>query len=450
MMSTKKGSLTVFLALAMMVFLTFCLVLTEGVRFYYVRAKAEQAMDLAEFSVLAEYQYELLSRYGVFFLDLDYEQGEEHTAVLEQRLNNYLSKNAEEVVTTGLTARDFRRATDQAGLPFVKQAVEYKKVKSGYKVLAELTGFSQGLGESVDLGEVLEENSQGASSILQGYVDEEGKPLFSISLPNVSFPSVSALTEAVFGSTAMLSDKSVNLQERLLKRTLKVGSGTREESSFLDIQLFHSYLFEHFYHYGAGDKNVWRNALEYQLEYIIAGKENDRKNLENIMWRIFLMRAGGNYLLYHSDAKELAKAEAEAAALVGITGNAALIQMVREVLLISRAIEAGMKETKSIFAGESVPLYQNGTQAGIFMGYEQYLLLFLNTTNQKEKVYRTMDLVELEVREKSGYENLCLDHCTDSFFVEWKWQTETILKNLPFVESETFENTIRRTIFYER
>ena len=113
---------------------------------------------------------------------------------------------------------------------------------------------------------------------------------FSISLPNVSFPSVSALTEAVFGSTAMLSDKSVNLQERLLKRTLKVGSGTREESSFLDIQLFHSYLFEHFYHYGAEDKNVWRNALEYQLEYIIAGKENDRKNL-HIQKTAFFFRA---------------------------------------------------------------------------------------------------------------------------------------------------------------
>ena len=450
MTGSKSGSLTVFLALAMMVFLTFCLVLTEGVRFYYVRAKAEQAMDLAEFSVLSEYQYELLSRYGVFFLDLDYEQGEEHTAVLRQRLNNYLSINAEEAATTGLTAKNFQRATDQAGLPFVKQAVEYIKVKSGYKVLEELTGLSQGLGENVDLGEVLEENSQGASSILQGYVDEEGKSLFSISLPNVSFPSVSALTEAVFGSTAMLSDKSVNLRERLLKRTLKVGSGTREEISFLDMQFFHSYLFEHFYHYGAGNKNVWKNALEYQLEYIIAGKENDRKNLENIMWRIFLMRAGGNYLLYHSDAKELAQAEAESVALVGIKGNAVLIQMVREVLLISRAIETGIKETKSIFSGESVPLYQNGAQAGISMGYEQYLLLFLNTTNQKEKVYRAMDLVELEVREQSGYEKLRLDHCIDSFFVEWKWQTETILTNLPFVESETFENTIRRTIFYER
>ena len=450
MTGSKSGSLTVCLALAMMVFLTFCLVLTEGVRFYYVRAKAEQAMDLAEFSVLSEYQQELLSRYGVFFLDLDYEQGEEHTAVLQNRFNHYLSKNAEEAATTGLAAKNFRRATDQAGLPFVKQAVEYIKVKSGYKVLEELTGLSHGLGESLDLGEVLEENSQGASSILQGYVDEEGKSRFSISLPKVSFPSVSALTEAVFGSTAMLSDKSVNPQERLLKRTLKVGDGAKEECSFLDMQFFHSYLFEHFYHYGAGDKNVWRNALEYQLEYIIAGKENDRKNLENIMWRIFLMRAGGNYLLYHSDAKELAKAETEAVALVGITGNAVLIEMVREVLLISRAIEAGIKETKSIFAGERVPLYQNGAQAGISMGYEQYLLLFLNTTNQKEKVYRAMDLVELEVREQSGYENLRLDHCIDSFFVEWKWQTDTILKNLPFVESETFENTIRRTIFYER
>ena len=450
MTGTKSGSLTVFFALSMMVFLTFCLMLTEGVRFFYVRAKAEQAMDLAEFSALSEYQYELLTGYGVFFLNLDYEQGEERQAVLEHRLQMYLSKNAEEITTTSITAKAFRRATDNAGLPFFEQAVEYWKVKSGYKVLEELKGVSLGLGESVNLGKILSENADAASDIVQGYVDEEGKPLLSISLPNVSFPSVSALTEAVFGSTAMLSEKSVNLQERLLKRTLKMGSGTKEKNSFLDGQMFHGYLFDQFYHYGAGDQKVWRSSLEYQLEYIIAGEESDLKNLENIMWRIFLMRAGSNYLLFHSDVKELAQAEAEAMALVGITGNAALIQLVQEILLVSRAIEEGIKETKGILAGESLPLYQNSAQAGISMGYEQYLLLFLNTMNQKEKIYRTMDLVELEVREKSGYHNFRMDHCVDAFSVEWTWQTQTILKYLPFTEPEVFENTIRRKIFYEK
>lgn len=450
MMNEKRGSLTIFLALSMMVFLTFCLVLTEGIRFYYVRARAEQAMNLAEFSVLSEYQYELLSQYGVFFLELDYEQGEEHTIVLEQRLQNYLSKNAEEVTTMGLAAKNFRRATDAAGLPFFKQAVEYIKVKSGYKVFEELTGFSQNLGQSVDLGKILEENAGAASSILQGYVDEEGKPKFSISLPSVSFPSVQMLTDAVFGSEAMLSKKTINLRERILNRTLKKGEGTKVESGFADMQLFHGYLFEKFYHYGAGNKSVWKNALEYQLEYIIAGEESDIKNLENIMWRIFLMRAGGNYFLYHGDAKRMAQAEAEAAMLVGITGNVTLIQMVREILLISQAIEEGIKETKSIFAGASVPLNQSGAFAEIFIGYEQYLYLFLNTMDQKQKVYRTMDLIELEVREKSGYQDFRLDHCTDSFFVEWRWKVDAILKNLPFGETGIFENVIRRNIFYER
>ena len=80
----RKGSVTIMLALSMLMFLTFCLTLVEGVRVYYLRVKAEQAMELAAFSVLSEYQQELFDYYGVFFLDLDYEQGAEHIAVLEQ------------------------------------------------------------------------------------------------------------------------------------------------------------------------------------------------------------------------------------------------------------------------------------------------------------------------------------------------------------------------------
>ena len=450
MTGSKSGSLTVSLALSMLIFLTFCLVLTEGVRFYFLKANAAQAMELAEFSVLSEYQQELLSEYGVFFLDLDYEQGTEQMSVLKQRLGHYLSQNTEETETAGLEAKEFQRATDQGGLPFFAQAVESMKVKTGYKLFEELTGITEGLEtESVDLGKLLEENTEEANTLLGQYVDEEGVPLFQISLPNVSFPSINALTEAVFGSESMLSDKSVDLKERLLYRSLSVGNGTKEKTGLAEMQLFHGYLFEHFYHYGAKKPQILRNALEYQLEYIISGGGSDRKNLENIMWRIFLLRASGNYLLYHQDGEQMAKAEAEATALAGITGNAAVIRVVKEILLISQAIEDGIEETKSIFAGEKVPLCKNGILSSIEMGYEQYLYFFLSTTDQTKKIYRSMDIVELEVRKKSGYEKFRLDHCTDRFTVEWTWQAESIFEKLPFLEGGVYENTIRRKLFYE-
>lgn len=449
-MGVQRGSVTVFFALSMMTFLIFQLVLIEGVRNYFLRAEALQAMELTEFSVLSEYQYELFQNYGVFFLDLDYEQGEEHTALLERRAEKYLMENTEEIMTADLTVKDFRRATDADGQAFFEQAVESMKVKSGYIIFEELTGISDHLGEGADLGKILEESQSEVSGLMSQYVDEEGKSLFEISLPEVSFPSVDLLTEAVFGNTSDLSGKEISLSERIAKRTRKTGCGEKKDAGLVQTQLFHGYLFAHMNHYGKKDPDLWADVLEYQMEYIISGESSDRKNLENVMWRIFILRAGGNYLLFHQDAQKMAEAEGEAAALAGITGNPAIIQLVREILLISKAIEAGVEETKSIFSGEKVPFYENGVFSGIQMGYEQYLYLFLNTMDKSQKVYRCMDVVELETREKCGYGQLRLDHCVDSFWLEWKLQFESLFLKIPLLDGEIYETTIKKQIFYKK
>ena len=92
MKQMKKGSLTIILSLSMITFLTFCLILIEGARIYYLRVKAEQAMELAGFSALSEYQQELFEHYGAFFLDLDYEQGLENVGILEERTEELRQK----------------------------------------------------------------------------------------------------------------------------------------------------------------------------------------------------------------------------------------------------------------------------------------------------------------------------------------------------------------------
>lgn len=450
MTDSKKGSLTILLALTSLLFLTFCLVLTEGTRNFFLKAKTAQAIELAEFSVLSEYQYELFSHYGLFFLDLDYEQGAEHTGVLEQRARDYFQRNAEEVTVTGMEAGNFRRASDSGGMPFFCQAVAQMKAASGYQLFE---GLFESLGdvetETVDLGGILEENENAAEGILGEYVDEEGLPLFQIAIPRISFPSIGALTEAVFGSESGLSEKSVLPEERISGRSLSQGIGMKKKIGFADMHLFHKYLFRHCNYYGAENPNVWKESLEYQLEYIISGKAGDKENLENIMWRIFLLRTVGNYLFYHQDGEKLGKAEAEAVALVGITGNAALISLVKEIILISQAIEEGISETRRVFAGEKVPVYQQGIFGGIEIGYEEYLYLFLCTAENTGKIYRMMDIAELEIREKSGYEGFRLDHCTDSFDLRCTYRFESLFRQIPFMDGGAYENVVCRKVNYE-
>ena len=450
MTGRKNASLTIFLSLVMMLFITLCLILIEGTRIYFLRVEAMQAVELAEFSVLSEYQQELFGHYGLFFLDLDYEQGSEQTGVLEQRARGYLRKNAEDLTTVDLSFAKFCRATDSDGSVFLKQAVEQMKIQSGYKIFEELTDRMKHVTEEdINLQEILTENQSIAGEIAGEYEGEQEEAPISISLPDISFPSIQALTEAVFGSEAGLSEKKVDLKDRLLNRRLSEGVGGKEQNSFSEMQLFYGYLFRYCGYYGDNRTNLWKESLEYQLEYIISGKGSDLENLENIMWRIFLLRAGGNYLFYHQDAEYMGRAEAEAMALVGFTGNAVLIKTVKEMILISQAIEEGIAQTRQIFSGEKVPLYQNGIFDGIRLGYQEYLYLFLNTTDKKEKIFRCMDIVEMEVRTKSGYEQLRLDHCVDRFELQWKYQFPSLFTKLPLLNGGYYESTIKRKIYYE-
>ena len=452
MMRRKKGSVTVVLALMMMTFLMFCLVLTEGVRVYYVRAHGMQAMELAQFSVLSEFQKELFEQYGLFFLDLDYEQGTESIQILEQRVRNYLDKNTKELVTNHVLAEKFRRATDGQGTAFFMQAVKDQK-RGGVNGILEhlMESVKSAEIETTDLEAIIKEQEQKAKRALERLQsdEEETDSSWKIDLPKISFPSIDVLTEAVFGSTEMLSEKSIRLNERIRQRELNTGDGTRINPSAGEMQLFHKYILKNCYYYGARDPGKWKDSLEYQVEYIISGKDSDYENLEAIMWKIFLSRAVGNYLFYPNDAEKVAKARAEAFAMVGIFGDGVLIESVKELCLISMAIEDGIWQTKQIFAGEKVPLYQKGIFSGIFLGYEEYLLLFLNTVNKTQKIYRCMDVIELETRIRSGYENFRLDHCVDAFELQWEYRFSSLFAGLTLSDGGIYENQIIRKVYYK-
>ena len=143
-------------------------------------------------------------------------------------------------------------------------------------------------------------------------------------------------------------------------------------------------------------------------------------------------------------------AEAAAAAVAAAAGNPALVSLIRELILIGEAIGEGISETKTVFAGGKVPLYEGGKLSGVKIGYKEYLYLFLTMTGRTTKIYRSMDVIELETRISSGYEKFQMDHCVDCFELEWTYQYEGLFRTVLQEEQGVYENVIKRKIYYER
>ena len=73
------------------------------------------------------------------------------------------------------------------------------------------------------------------------------------------------------------------------------------------------YIQHKFLAYGEKTDAKWKQALDYGLEYLAAGKASDEENLESVLNRILLIRTVTNFVALESDSKR--RGEARAAAI---------------------------------------------------------------------------------------------------------------------------------------
>lgn len=176
--------------------------------------------------------------------------------------------------------------------------------------------------------------------------------------------------------------------------------------------------------------------LDYQIEYIIAGKASDKENLDAVIGRLLLIREGMNYafLLTHPELRE--KAEVLALALAGITGNEGVIKGLEQLILLSWAHGESLVEVRQLLGGSELAMMKStkdwqvplselisvlndpgryDTQAHKQEGisYEMCLCMFLLLESAETLSMRTMDVIEGELRSQEGCGSLHLDHCVD-------------------------------------
>lgn len=461
----EKGNLSVFSALILLLVASLLFTLLESARMYGLRAKAERNTVLCVESALAEYQPELLEYYDLFYLDLGYGKKNIDLSRLKERIltlsednvnpkNSFLGLNGANLyrmTTVQCVVDEYELATDYQGEAFVRQAVESMKEEVPYDIAQTFSSAAQ---EVHKLETVAENPEQMIEDAKVKIAEERTKkseenpqqPLQKVENP-VEFAETlktSGILAKVVENADQLSVKGINPIDSLETRHRQCG--TKQEisgSKIYEKAAYQMYLQKHF---GSYTKSLENRILDYEMEYLIAGKATDQENLESVVKRLLALREATNFMSLTMDPVKSSDAYMVALLLVGFTGNEGIIEMAKYGVMAAWAYAESILDVKTLLSGGKIAMIKTGNEwtTDIFhlaesyenagkaktcengFDYTAYLQTFLSLENQEQLNYRALNLMEKNIRLFSGNENLCMDSMTQKFTVSVAYETYPI------------------------
>ncbi|MGN0482198.1 MAG: DUF5702 domain-containing protein [Lachnospiraceae bacterium] len=499
----EKGSITLFFVLLLVPMLSLLLTLLEGARADGLVQKAQTSARMAGESAMAEYSTPLWDEYEVLFHDGSYGTGAFETKKVEEKIKedtqynsgekdgvpgekggNYLNLPVKDVL---LDTYEF--ATDQDGQVFRHEAVRAIKdsvpadlvnqIQEKAQEVSKKESSSEKPEKIIDNGEKAKaeaEKNAAESETEQSSEDSSSEPEMSKEEAQQKYDeevekekterekihSMGVL--AYYTNGAKISGATFDLSDRLEKRNKNKGNrASAYSSSAFEKVLFQQYIKKKFSCY---TNSVNQHDAKYEIEYIIAGKDSDKENLESVTNRLFAVREGFNLVYRFTDATSVEEAE--------LIGNAMAFwipglgpQVVADVILAARSVTDSMGDVKDLLAGKRVAIMKGGIPTGgsrqmssvstseatvrasknvdlkkpgssvdlkkpgngvdlkkpdldeskedesaqweLGLTYEDYLQIFMYLQKDRLLNYRTMDLIEWSVRKQKGYEKFRMD-----------------------------------------
>ncbi|WP_026834339.1 DUF5702 domain-containing protein [Eubacterium xylanophilum] len=258
-----------------------------------------------------------------------------------------------------------------------------------------------------------------------------------------------------------LEEKDTDLSER-------VGESLNDGAESLYLLNYINKYFSCF----AGKKTVKRKdhtkektALDYEMEYLVAGEKSDKANLEEVVGKILLIRTAVNTSALIASSAKRETAHTAALAIVGFTGIEPLVIATQFTLLALWGMVEGMVDVCAILQGRSVPLIKRendikvtfpelftvsraminnkarqfvqskgGNAASVVVDYSQYLSMLMLMNGQTRTLHRMMDVMEQNIR-KNEVKDFNLSICADAFDVDGIFSYETKFIRLPGVRN---------------
>lgn len=460
-MGGQNAYLTVYLALCMTLILSLYLVLIEGARQNGARLESACAAEIGMQSILAEYHRELLEQYNLFAIDSSYGTEISGRKNTEDHLMHYVEKNLGTGASHsgnyvyrdffGLSATDARLTkvsvlTDGGGAVFRRCAIDAVRDDMGLQLLEDLQEWMHVIEiNGLDRTDVEEEKKQLDESLeeyngMEVQVSDTESVLVDLENPTARLEAKKNLgiLYLVIEDKQAISENRIR-QEKLIMNRMHSGQVTRGDvavesaDGITDRFLFQEYLLRYMGHYGSEREE---DALKYQVEYLLAGRESDVDNLKSAANRLFAFREAANVLYLLKDAEKNAEVKALATALGGFLPIPGLLQLIEAVILFGWASAESIHDVKVLLNGGKVPLVKDGAtwhyslesalrgeltdgpEGGEGLSYEDYLRIFMMLTNLDTLTARAMNVVEADIRMTAGNAAFRMDVCYDRLEAE--------------------------------
>lgn len=522
----QKGSITIFLSLTCILFLSLICTAVESARVQGARAQAANIMGMGNFSLLGEFEPELLEQYNIFSLDGTYGNGSFQIEKVNSRLRDYASCNADprrdtvpfgcfdpwNLELTDSAVSEYALLTDGKGEPFYQQAVSYMKTNMAaiaagrlleYRADAErvkgwqkeyekqqaendrqLSGLEAErqkklqIMESEAAAEAASQSSAGNGTVSQSSAGDgtasqppagngaNSQPFAGSGSASQPFTRPGEPAHNPLQEIAKLRKKSilsiVTWDREVSGKQVKTGSfpsKNRLKEGTLDTErkhqgmaadaLFREYLLMHFPFYG---NDTPKRTLDYQLEYLLGGKDSDEKNLKHVVGRLLLLREGMNYLYCLQNGQIQSQAQSLAVTLTGFLGIPALTAATRHALMLAWAYGESLVDVRILLDGGKIPLQKDAASwslslenlgriteilragaadKGTGLSYRDYLRILLNLESLSAQKMRALDLIQAELQSMEDCSGFKAENCIVALKSSTSWRCRPVFLRLP-------------------
>ena len=457
-MREKNGYLTVYMALCLTVLLSLFLTLIDGARRNGAALEAACVADIGLQSILAEYHRELLEQYNLFAIDSSYGTSGYGIGNTEAHLIRYLEKNVslDEVFLSSFFYRDFLGLqvdgvemtgvsifSDNKGDVFRRRCAEAVGDDFGLSALEELKEWMEVIEvNGLDADDTQTQKADVDRQIREYvYEDQEGQEQTGVDNPTEVIEEQRRLgiLRLVVKDESLLSQNTLDtsglIGSRMSQGKLSQGNLKLSEAEWTEALaerfFFQEYLLRYMGSYGQENE---KDALKYQIEYLIVGKENDTENLRSIANRICAIREAANAIHIWSDAEKSDEVKLVAEGICSLLMVPELAPVLEAALVLGWAYAESVYDVKILFSGGKVPLIKDSTtwhyglenalsggleenaedpEKSSGLSYTDYMRIFMAFTNLDKLTARAMDMVEADIRMTKGNQAFCLDGCYD-------------------------------------
>lgn len=460
----NKGQITVFMCLLILSLLTAGLTALEIIHISNEKARSAEAVHGTLESIKADYNQKLFEDYHLLLLDKNYYGYGE--GGLEEQMKNYLEYTlnqagaSDEYEINQVIVSDYIGVLDNNCEALKAQIIEYMKIYSEAAAVENLIDMIVSGGNVSEKAEEAVQSGQNEESTEESDWDGDDprdvmETATSVGLLSLVVPDGAAPSNTVIDISNMPSNNISDVDDSEGEfsfndiETLSKELGTSNSDCLMGLQedmYGIAYVMEYF-DYFTCDKD-YGNQLECEVEYIIAGKDNDYDNLKSIVNRIMLHRIAFNFVSLISDSTRLAEVESIALALSLIPGIS--YGVVKYLLLGCWSYAETIVEIKSLLAGNSIPYIKTpetwmtdinnlgniiniecSDYDGIdSINYKGFLMIFL-AEKLNVMYYRIADLIQLNMSEED--EKFLMENYICAFKAEF--QINGTSKYLDFLNS---------------